>query len=198
MRAQAAATEAEVAAALDEVLGRRSQEAPNLLDELRKWFTERLGFDLSSGTWEALYWIFLVVLVVFGVTFFRRYAAAARVGRLHRTQASLAQGPSVAERVAALRREALEARERGDLRLALRKHFFALVLGLGSRGDLEFRDAWTNRELVARGKPSPAVEAILGPLVRELEGKEYGHEPVGPGDLDRLEALCRKYLGQTA
>ena len=108
--------------------------------------------------------------------------------------AALAAGLGLEERLRRLRAEAAAARAAGDLRLALRTNLFALVLGLGRTGDLVYRDAWTNRELLARGKPSKAVRALLEPLVRELEPKEFGSGDVLPSDVDRLEALVEEHL----
>ena len=84
---------------------------------------------------------------------------------------------------------------RGDSRLALRKLIFALVLGLGVRGDLRYRDSWTIRELLRRGRPSEEAQAVLVPLVSELEAKEFGRAETTEEDLDRLEALCDRHLG---
>jgi hypothetical protein len=95
-------------------------------------------------------------------------------------------------RLAELRARARRARAGGDLRLALRLSFQALLLALGGRGDLEFRPTWTNRELLRRGKPSRAALALLDGLVRELEPKEFGRDQVRESDLDRLEALLER------
>ena len=91
--------------------------------------------------------------------------------------------------------EARAARARGDLPLALRLFFFALVVGLGRVGDLEYHDAWTNRELLQRGSPSPQVARSLEGVVRELDLKGFGRVPTVAGDVDRLEALCSRLLG---
>ena len=101
-------------------------------------------------------------------------------------------------RVRELLAEARAARARGDLRLALRLFFFALVVGLGRAGDLEYRDAWTNRELLQRGSPSPRVARSLEGLVRELDQKGFGRAPTVESDVNRLEALCERMLGGAA
>jgi len=103
-----------------------------------------------------------------------------------------------AERAATLRRAAADARRSGNLALALRLNFFALVVGLGTRGDLEYRDAWTNRELLERGEPRAGVRELLAPLVAELDAKGFGHLPTSPRDVDRLELLCDAWLGAPA
>ncbi len=109
-----------------------------------------------------------------------------------------AEAPSIPipQRVELLRLEALEARHSGQWKLSLQKQFFALILGLGELRDLEFRDAWTNRELLRLGSPSRSVHALLAPLVEELEPKEFGRAQVLAEDLDRLEALARQYFGE--
>ena len=198
MQAADPATEAEVADAVRDVLA-RDQEPPSLLAELIEWFTSRAGFD-PGGEWvRGVFWVLSAILVVLLLIFLHR---AVRVGlggaRRLRDGVDGERGPTIAERVALLRAEAAQARARGELRLALRKQFFALVLGLGGRGDLQFRDAWTNREVLARGDPSAEVDTLLTPLVVELEAKEFGHESVSTADLDRLESLCARYLGDPA
>jgi hypothetical protein len=102
-------------------------------------------------------------------------------------------GPdSVRARVAELLREARAARARGELTLALRLTFFALVVGLGRRGSLEYHDAWTNRELLVRGHPEPDVAALLAPLLVELDRKSFGGEPTRAVDVERMEELCAR------
>jgi hypothetical protein len=192
----ARASEAAVTEALERVVARHGDRPPTLLEELLEWVAGRFGFEAAPVVWEGVFWIFLAALVVGVVVFALRFLQAGWGGRLRAGRVAGEEGPSVAERVARLRREASAARAAGDLRLALRKQLFALVLGLGGRGDLEYRDAWTNRELVDRGKPSPDVRGLLSPLVLELEAKEFGRVPVLPGDVDRLEGLCARYLGE--
>ncbi len=180
--------------ALQDVLA-RTGESPSLLTEFIEWLTSRVGFDADVA--RNLFWVLGVLLVAAFVYFAMRMVRANLTGGARRFggEEGARRGPSIAERVALLRAEAAEARARGDLKLALRKQFFALVLGLGGRGDLQFRDAWTNREVLARGRPSPEVDRLLFPLVTELEAKEFGRAPVSTADLDRLEALCANYLG---
>ena len=72
---------------------------------------------------------------------------------------------------------------------------FALVVGLGRRGNLEYRDAWTNRELLARGRPSTEVATLLSPLVDELDRKMFGRDETTAADVERLETLCSRWLG---
>ena len=194
---QEPATREEVEATLREVLaGSEFQRDRNMLMELLEWLAERL--DLGEGAaavGEVLFWSLIGVLAVLTIYFLIRFAAAGRVRRRQRLEGELRQGPTIPERVARLRREAAAARKEGDLRLALRKNLFALILGLGGRGELEYRDAWTNRELLFRGKPAPKMRELLTAVVTELEAKEFGHEQVLARDVDRLEGLCELYLG---
>jgi hypothetical protein len=105
---------------------------------------------------------------------------------------------SRAHRVARLRAEARAADARGEHVLALRLEFTALVCGLGERGDLEYRDAFTNRELLERGRPGREAEALLRPLVPELDAKSFGGEPASHADFLALSALCDRLVGVSA
>jgi hypothetical protein len=98
-------------------------------------------------------------------------------------------------RVAELRERARAAEARGEHALALRLYFWALVVGLGERGGLEYRDAWTNRELLERGAPRPEVARVLAPLVPELDRRVFGREPAEASDVARLASLCDDMLG---
>ncbi len=191
-------TREEVREALEGVLRRRTDEPPSLLDRVLEWLGDVLGAEGSRAVGEVVLWIVLVVLAVLLVVFLVRIARDGWNPTARLELETAAAGPTVAERVALLRAEAAQARARGEHRLALRKLFFALVLGLGSRGDLEFRDAWTYHELLARGRVTRARDALLAPLVNELEAKEFGDEPVHPADLERLEELCDRHLGASA
>lgn len=101
-------------------------------------------------------------------------------------------------RVRDLRARARDAESRGDLVAALRLDFTALVVGLGEKGDLEYRDAWTNSELCRRGEPKPAVAATLVPLAERLDKKSFGGEPTSPEDVRELAGVVDQHLGAAA
>jgi hypothetical protein len=189
----------EVRRALEDVLDApRSRDEPTLLEELLEWLDELASESgVSDTAVEITLWIVVGLVVVLLVLLLgQALSAALRAERRPRDAADLDRGPSARERAARLRREALAAREAGDRRLALRLGFFALVVGLGARGNLRYRDAWTNRELLHRGRPGRAELLLLSPLVDDLEAKDFGREPVTDEDLDRLETLCTKHLGR--
>jgi hypothetical protein len=187
-------TAEEVRAAVDEVYAR-----PEFSDD-SSWFSELLEWLqglFGEGSGEAavdLGWVVLWLLVVI-LAGLAGWAFVRLGGRLPDGPARRGSATSrVSRRVSELLGRARKAREQGDLVLALRLTFFALVVGLGRRGDLEYRDAWTNRELLARGHPSADVSARLGPLVDELDLKMFGEEETTEGDLERLDELCRRWL----
>jgi hypothetical protein len=99
-------------------------------------------------------------------------------------------------RVDELRARARAAEAAGDLTLALRLHFFALVVGLGQRGQLVYSDAFTNRELLERGAPRPEVLHLLRPLVDELDEHSFGRRPTDAGEVARFAGLCERLLGE--
>jgi hypothetical protein len=193
----------EVERALDEILSRKVGGETSLMEKLMNWFKDWFSWpdfsvEGSSGWWSALR-DGVVILAFVALLYLLVRLAMNKLGERFgtRTQAGQPLIP-VHQRVAQLRLAAREARQAGNLRLALQKQFFALVLGLGERGDLEFRDAWTNRELLALGSPSREVQAVLAPLLVELEPKEFGREPVLEHDLNRLEELAANYFGVLA
>ncbi len=174
---------------LAHVLQRREfQSEKSLLESILEWLLPRLGPERISFLGELLTWL-LAALLLFLVLrlawqLLRRPRAA--------PEAPLPAGPPPAElvrRLTSLERAAEHARAAGELRLALRLYFLALLLALGGRGDLVYRDSWTNRELLRRGNPSPAVRGVLEELVRELEGKDFGRDEVREQDLERLAGL---------
>jgi beta-phosphoglucomutase-like phosphatase (HAD superfamily) len=116
---------------------------------------------------------------------------AARRVRAH----AEAPGPvAPIDRVVELRRLARQAREQGELALALRLAFAALLLGLGRAGGLEYRAAWTARELLARGRPEPDVARALEPMVEHVDARTFGRTPVSAADLDQVEELSARWL----
>ncbi|MDP6540416.1 MAG: DUF4129 domain-containing protein [Planctomycetota bacterium] len=104
-------------------------------------------------------------------------------------------GAALDRRVAKLRAAAAAAQGRGDRIEALRLYFFALVVGLGERGELRYRESWTPRELLARGELRPAVHAALTPLMADLDAHSFGRRPAGEDDVRRYAELCSRLLG---
>lgn len=186
-----------IEAGLAEVFGRRE-----FLPEEDGWFSrfvrevlDGLSFGRASSS---LTWI---LFTVFGLVLGYALLRALRSYQPRAAAREDAEGagfgaPSADERVRELARRSREARERGELVLALRLSFFALVVGLSRRGDLEYRDAWTNRELVQRGRAPAPVAGELATLVADLDAKTFGSEPVELADLEHLDALHARWLGE--
>lgn len=185
-----------VRAELERVLGRAELHPNDWLGRFASWLGDLFSATGMSGT--ALAWIAGFVLVALAAVLFF-WVLRWRLARIApRAAPAVLARLRTAERVAELRRRAGEARRAGDLRLALRLLFFALVVGLGERGDLRYRDAWTNRELLARGEPNERTRGLLGPLLDDLEAKDFGRVPATEGDVARLEDLCERWLGGSA
>ncbi|MCY2960247.1 MAG: hypothetical protein NTY35_08775 [Planctomycetota bacterium] len=191
-----------VRTAIDEILGTSEfHRGETVFDTIKNWIVEFLSDLLPDGALSpatlaglaaAVAWILLIALVVIVVT---AAVKSLRANRVAETRVAVPD-PEVdrARRIAELRSRAREANARGDHVLALRLEFSALVVGLGERGDLEYRDAFTNRELLERGRPGRKAEAVLRPLVPELDRKSFGGEPATRADFERLNALCDALL----
>jgi hypothetical protein len=195
MQARAPIPPEEVTAAAQRIAARYENAAQeSMLERFVRWLAERLSFsggvDVGSVTMIVL-WSLVGALIVLGLVIFVRWSLRRRAVEVEERKA----GPTLADRLLVLRREAAEARARGDLRRALRLQLFALVLGLGARGELEYRDAWTNRELLRRGRPKADTLAFLASLVDELEAKEFGRVPITEEDVARLEGLVERAVG---
>ncbi|MFO1009497.1 MAG: hypothetical protein U1F29_05485 [Planctomycetota bacterium] len=166
-----------------------------LWERISEWFSDHFGFEFGGGGGQVLVYVLygLIALLLLWLlfTFVRRAA-------LRRGAAEEAPAAARARRVQELLARAREARAKGTFADALRFYAWALVVGLSERGDLEYRDAWTNRELVERGRPRPEALRVLAPLVPELDAKSFGHEPALEADVERLERLCREHLGGLA
>lgn len=192
-----------------EILGREEFLEPErgLLDRFFDWLFENDDEDDETATSEIepppagdsgsgidTQAIVLGLLIAVGIALLvvlaSRYAANRR-----RDEAAVPETAAlVASRVRELRAMAREAEAEGDWIRALRLHFFALVVGLGERGDLEYRDAWTNRELLERGRPAREVERALRPFVRLLDAHSFGNVPSGPEEVREFRALCDRML----
>ena len=188
----------EIRVAVEEVFSRPEfSDEPGWFARLLEWLQELFG-EASGEAAIDLGWVVLWVLVLI-LAGLAGWAFVRLGGRLPAGSARRRAATSrVSRRVAELLALARAARTAGDLVLALRLTFFALVVGLGRRGDLEYRDSWTNRELLARGHPSADVAARLGPLVDELDVKMFGSGSTTEGDLERLDELCRRWLTPAA
>lgn len=189
-------------AALTEVLERPEfqEPEPNFLTELAGDFIEWLGGLFSSeeagavgkAGMDALL-ILLAALGLLALALLLVEVARSRA-RGARPDIPLLAPEEVAHRVEELRREARAAESVGDWIRALRLYFFATVVGLGERGDLDYRDAWTNRELFERGSPSPETRELLGPLVTELDRHSFGRRPTDAARVRVFSEACDQLL----
>ncbi len=140
------------------------------------------------GSWVAYTLYFLAAAAVIGLVILLVRQIEWRRARSPGL-ADAGQAAQVRERVANLLRRAREARNAGERLAALRLFFAAFVIGLSRRGDLEFREAWTNHELAQRGAHTPELRATLTPLVLELDLLVYGGREISDAQLNRLEEL---------
>jgi len=193
----------EVRAHLDRILERDEfQHAPNALmrwidEKLRRfaeWFGDLLGVADPRAAQRALI-VFLGLLALALLWALFRMLRDARRASVGDGAPAPAGDAARAAGVAALRRAARVAAAAHDHVGALRLYFRALVLGLSERGELRYRDAWTNRELLERGAPRQEVLPLLAPLVPRLDAQSFGHEPAGADDVARLADLCDRLLG---
>lgn len=163
---------------------------------LTQWLSDKFSslFKGLEGSSDAL----IVLLVVLSLAFVIALVMVMVRGRAGRWRGRDPRGVEPSEavrvRVAELRARARAAELDGDLVLALRTHLFALVVGLGEVGDLEFRPTWTDRELLQRGHPEPRVRQWLGGLLDDLDPKTFGHQLVSVEDVRRLDGLSAKVL----
>lgn len=91
-------------------------------------------------------------------------------------------------------RSAERALATGDLRQALSHYFTALVVGLGAAGQLDYDQAWTNRELLVHGRPARPWDSRLAGLVERNEAKSFGALATSRADVDELRELCAGVL----
>jgi hypothetical protein len=185
----------DVRAALSEALARGALEAePSLLERFLDWLAPRLDTGEVRALGDVLLALFVAVALALLLRLAYRTWLVFRAPAVHAERAAAATEADTRARLTELAAAAREARARGDLRAALRHALHALLVALGGRGDLMLEPAWTNRELVSRGRPSRAARELLEPLVRELEPKEFGRAEVAAADLERLEALLAPHL----
>lgn len=186
-----------VRAVLADVLAREGipvgEQEPGWLARSLRWLAERLGLDLSSADVSLVFAIIAATFALLCVFWLARVKRR-RVRGLDARTPQAADGSPARARALALRQAALEAEARGELALALRLNLFALIVGLSEHGDLEYREAWTNRELVARGRPRPEVRDRLSDLLDDIDPKTFGRARTTPEDLRRVESLSDEFL----
>lgn len=194
---------AEVSEALERALARPELASggdplSRLVEDLVEWLAEILEWGLPPGApqvaAQVALWVVLGLLAALLVVLLLRLGRDA-LPELRR-QGGAVSAVHVQRRVAELRARARAAEAKGEWVEALRLDFFALVVGLGQRGDLEYRDAWTNRELLARGEPSPALAQVLAPLVHELDARSFGGLGADRADVRRFASVCERLLGE--
>ena len=162
------------------------------LDEVFSVTPEGTGEFLGTVSYILLIVVLVVAVVLLTIMMLRLRGEGPERDGWPAAQQELAR--KVMLRVEELRERALEAERRGDFLAAMRLYFFALVVGLGQQGDLEYREAWTNRELFVRGNPSPEVEATLRPVLGELDEKSFGDREVGPEDVAVFSRLLDRWV----
>ena len=198
MSVQEIATE-RVGAELERVLARAEfHESKSLLSQMLEQLLPLLDQQDALVLGHVLRWVLIAALAALAFVLLRRLFLSTGAARREEASQAPPAPAGLAQRLAELEAQARAARARGDLRLALRLLYLALVLALGGRGDLEYRDSWTQRELLRRGKPSAGARALLEALLRELEPKEFGPALVSEADVERLHVLLARQRGARA
>lgn len=151
--------------------------------------------DMAGGSVviEALIWALLAVACAWLTVFLVRRWLARRAAAAPGTPEDIERLRR--EQVVQLRKSAAQAEREDALGRALRLYLHALVLGLGQTGALKFRAAWTNRELVRRGKPSPEIAATLEALLDRIDPVTFGGREPDPESVSELRALCNELIG---
>ncbi|MEY2785923.1 MAG: hypothetical protein RL277_2135 [Planctomycetota bacterium] len=195
----------EVRAALEKALeappelGEQQSLLARAWERFLEWLSEQgllpggLG-AISEGLGYVL-WVLVAVLVGLLLWYgWRLYQQMARARELAAAQREAEERESLAARVSRLLAEAHAAETSGDHRLALRLYFWALVVGLSGQGRIEYRDAWTGREMLERTRLADELAEQLRPLVREVDLLSFGGGVVAAQDSARMAAACREWL----
>jgi hypothetical protein len=185
----------EVRAAVRAVLARGElRERESLLERILEWLAPELSSDASGRIQQALVMLLVVGLGLALAALVRRSWQTFRAPAILAQEEARASSDDAQARARRLVDAARAARSAGDLRAALQLYFQALFLFLGGRGDLELNPAWTQRELLRRGRAARVVRERLEPLVSALEPKEFGRARVEARDVERLEAELAPFL----
>ena len=151
---------------------------------------------VSDGL-SAVMYVLLAVLVLlllwYGWRIVRQYSRSREMALAAREEM---ERESLAARLERLLAEARAAQSSGDHRLALRLYFWALVVGLSGQGRIEYREAWTGREMLERTRLTGNLAGELGPLVREVDALSFGGGIVSAEDSARMARTCSEWLGR--
>lgn len=202
----AQASREEVARALESVYARPEfrPQGESLVDRALAWLFERvaelfelLGIGVGDGGTLIHGFVYALIALALALALLLAFRFARARAPRARGAADAAADPEELRRrrVERLREEAREAEAAGDLVRALRLYFVALVIGLSERGELDYRESWTNRELFERGAPRSEAARELGALVPALDAHSFGGVPAARGEVDRMAALCDRWLG---
>lgn len=189
-------TNEELAARLERVFDREgipTEEQQSLATPFLEWLDGLLSEFGYDNAGDVLMFGVVAVLVIALAIVIWRVARQARWTR--QSDGKAVERRRRAQELYASSREALA---QGDIHLATRLALFALVVALGEGGELTFRAAWTDRELLERGRPKEAVLARLTSLVDELEPRLFGREPVREADLSRVDDEVRALAPEVA
>ncbi len=179
---------------LDDILGGPEfTEERTFWNEIWDWLSAHFEFGEVLGLADFFRGLLLAVLLAGTIAYVVLWIRTLRARRDVGSQ-EVGHATSALERARQLVRAGKTARARGDLQAALRLYLHAMLVGFSRKDGLAFRAAWTNRELLRRGQPSPEVREVLGSLVEEYESKEFGREAVRAQDLDRMEGLIASEL----
>lgn len=191
-----------------EALQRALAEAPpsleqkswgrQLFEQFLEWLDSLgwgLGLDPRGETISILMYVLLGSLVLLLIWYAVRLARQIlRVRALQTTAGAEPAQESVEARCLRLLAQADAAQATGDHRLALRLYFWALVVGLSRHGKLEYRDAWTGREMLQRSGMLGEFRSQLAPLVREVDALSFGGGRVEAADSARMRERCVQWL----
>lgn len=169
-----------------------------LFEQFLEWL-DGMGWDLGidpngetlSIVMYVLLFSLLLVLVWYAVRLTRQIL---RVRAMQASGAAEEPSETVEARCARLLAQADAAQAAGDHRLALRLYFWALVVGLSRTGKLEYRDAWTGREMLQRSGMLGELRNQLAPLVREVDALSFGGGRVEAADSARMRERCLQWL----
>lgn len=177
------------------LLGKQSEEKSGFWKWLDDFFSDS-GSDSSVAqtVGSGFSWLpaVLACIVVVAILVFVVRAFMVTTGKADQQEETLEDRR--AQFIAEQLRLGAAARQAGQLNLALRAYWSALVTGVGRGDDLVFRTSWTCREMLARSPIEASDVQLVAGLLEHVERLEFGDEVICTGDVDELAALCTERL----